>query len=345
MKPLIYAAPGRVIRAGALAGAVALLMLASGAHARTIKPYYEFKPEKMTAIVGDISLDTNGASAPLFSATGLLLGFEGVSQYDGATLGRNFVPPDTMGAVGRTQYLEVSNGAYAVFNKSTGARLSLVSDVAFWATAGQTGANGDSRVMYNVDASRWVVMSFGANAKDLQIAVSDTDNALGTWKSTKFEGYAGLGFGATADYPTLAIDKNAVYIGTNNFAPAVAGGTNSFRGTTLNVIPINSLFNATAPTIVNMQQFITPYTGTAGDLDRGFAQQGVNSSTAGSTGRVVSSSLFFGDNVAFSVNGLSATSATGGTLTANIYTGVDAFTSPGDARQPSVAIARQPAHR
>ena len=70
--------------------------------------------------------------------------------------------------------------------------------------------------------------------------------------------YFRLGFGATADYPTLALDGNAVYIGTNNFAPASAGGTNSFRGTTLNVIPLDSVFNAGAPTVANMKQFVTP---------------------------------------------------------------------------------------
>jgi hypothetical protein len=204
--------------------------------APTIKSYFEFKKPAMITIPGDISLDTNGESAPVSNvSSNFTLGFEGISQYDGASFGRNFIPPDTMGAVGRTQYFETSNGAYAVFDKYTGARLSLTSDVAFWAAAGQTGANGDSRVMYNAAASRWIAISFGANTKDLQIAISDTDDALGGWKSVKFEGYAGFGFGATADYPTLALDGNAVYIGTNNFAKASAAGANSFRGTACSV--------------------------------------------------------------------------------------------------------------
>jgi hypothetical protein len=226
-----------------------------------------------------------------------------------------------------------------VFDKNTGTRLSLVSDVAFWAAAGQTGANGDTRVMYNASASRWVAIAFGASAADIQIAISDTDNALGTWKSTKFTGYSGFGFGSTADYPTLAMDKNAVYIGTNNFAPATSGGTNSFRGTTLNVIPMDSLFNAVAPTTTNIKQFVTPYdSASSTNVDRGFAVQGVNSNSAGSTGKVVASSLFVTDNLAYTVNGLSTSSATAGTLGPITFAGTSA-NSPVAARQPSVAIA------
>lgn len=306
--------------------------------APTIKSYFEFKQPAMIQIPGDVSLDTNGESAPVsFVSSSYTLGFEGISQYDGAAFGRNFIPPDTMGAVGRTQYFETSNGAYGVFDKYTGARLSVVSDNTFWAAAGQTGTSGDSRVMYNAAAGRWIAVAFGANTKDLQIAISDSDNALGTWKSVKFEGYAGFGFGAVADYPTLALDGNSVYIGTNNFAPASAGGTNSFRGTTLNVIPLDSLFGVGAPSVGGMKQFTTDFPGTF--EDRGFALQGVNSTDASTSGTVMAASLFAFDSLGFKVNNLTAGDATGSTLGGVTYVGQAAFDSPGPGRQPSVAIA------
>lgn len=324
----------------ALVAAAVLTLIASQAQAQTIKPYFEFKKPPMVAIPGDVSLDSNGAFAPLFNAPGspFVMGFEGISQYDGASLSRNFIPPDTMGAVGATQYMETSNGSYAVFDKTTGLRTSLVSDLAFWAAAGQSGANGDSRVMYNASANRWVAMSFGADTKDLQLAVSDTSNALGSWKSTKFEGYSGLGFGATADYPTLAMDTKALYIGTNNFAPASAGGTNSFRGTTLNVIPMTSLFNATAPTVANMASFYTPFTNSASDRDFGFAQQGVNSVTPSASGTVLAVSLFENKNLAIKVNGVLPGTATGASLADPVNVNTAAYQSPGPGRQPAVAI-------
>ena len=331
----------RLLKLSALAAVMALTCGPTFAdNFDNIKPGYFTKKPKMLEIPGDLSLDTNGASTPVSNtpvASGFLFGFEGVSQYDAARFGRNFIPPDTMGAVGRSQYFETSNGVYGVFDKATGAQLSVVSDVAFWATAGQTGANGDSRVLYNAAANRWIVMSFGASVKDLQIAISDTSNALGTWKSTKFEGYAGLGFGATADYPTLAMDKNAVYIGTNNFAPRVAGGANNFRGTTLDVIPLDSLFNAGAPTVAGMKKFDTVLTGSS--ADNGFAIQGVNSRSAGSTGTIVANSLFFNDNIAYKINGLTSSSAVGATQTASQLLGLEPFVDAGPGRQPSVAIA------
>ncbi len=315
---------------GAVAFGVALVCASFAAQAQTIKPYFEFKKPKAITIPGDISTDTNGKSAAVINASGpYAFGFEGVSQYDAASFVRNFIPPDTNGAVGKTQYMETTNGAYAVFDKATGNRTALVSDVAFWAAAGKVGANGDSRVMYNADAGRWIAMSFAANVANIQIAISDTDNALGPWKSTQFTGFAG----GTADYPTLALDKNAVYIGTNNFKP-------SFQGTTMNVIPIASLFGGGAPSVTNMKQFTTPYPGVF--EDRGFAQQGVNSRSASSSGTVMAASLFNFDNLGFKVNGLSSTDATGSTLGAASYLGMSGFTNAGAGRQPAAA---NPANR
>ena len=96
--------------------------------------------------------------------------FQGLSQYDTRALngGYSSIPPDTMGAVGTTQFMETTNGGYAIFSK-TGAPLSVVSDGAFWNAAGiqqntlpngLPSANGDSRVLFDKTAQRWVVESF-----------------------------------------------------------------------------------------------------------------------------------------------------------------------------------------
>ena len=309
----------------ASAGAQTLKASASNqlpaANAQAIKPYFANKdPNPTIQLAGDVSTDTNGKSATFSSGGSYAFGFEGISQYDSASFGRNFIPPDTMGAVGKTQYLESSNGAFAVFDKSTGAQQSLVSDVAWWATAGQTGANGDNRVMYNAEADRWIAVGFGASVADLQIAVSDTSDALGAWKSTKFTGFAG----GAADYPTLALDKNAVYIGTNNF-------TSSFQGTTLNVIPLSSLFSGGAPTTSGLKQFNTPFPGTF--EDNGFAIQGVNSTSNSPNGKAIAASLFAFDNVAIDIQNAGA--GAGATISAAVYTNASAYNSPVAAHQPS----------
>ncbi len=261
------------------------------------------------------------------------MSFEGISQYDVASYGRNFIPPDTMGAVGTTQFTEFVNGGFAVFNKD-GIVAKAQSDVAFWAAAGQTGAQGDSRVRFDKSANRWIALSFGASVSDIQIAVSKTADATGEWQSTKFTGFAG----GTADYPTLAIDTNAVYIGTNNFA-------GSFAGTTLNVIPLASLFGGGAPTTTGLKQFVTPYNSATGGADGGYAIQGVNSTAAGPNGKVLALSLFNGNAHNFDTN-VTYDITNAGTATAaevnGTYIGGHSYNQNDFGRQPNAVPDTNP---
>ncbi|WP_293901882.1 PEPxxWA-CTERM sorting domain-containing protein [Phenylobacterium sp.] len=269
--------------------------------------------------------DAGGAAreATVFGGSTMVVkGFQGVSQYDVASYARNFIPPDTMGAVGKTQFTEFVNGGFAVFDKATGNTTKATSDLAFWAAAGQTGANGDSRVMYNKAADRWIALSFGDSVSDIQIAVSNTSDATGIWQSTKFTGFAG----GTADYPTLALDNNAVYIGTNNFNAA-----GNFRGTTLNVIPLASLIGPAAPSVAGLQQLVAPCN-PATCTDAGFAIQGVNSTGPGSTGHIVAASLLFDDVLRYDL----ANAGSGAATYQNAaYVGIQDYGSNNAARQPN----------
>lgn len=105
----------------------------------------------------------------------------------------------------------------------------------------------------------------------------------------------------------------------------------------MNVIPVNSLFNATAPTVDNFQQIVTPLTN-SGSIDRGVAPQGVNSRTPSAGGTVIAVSLSEFDSVGYRVQGLTPGSATGATVGPTQFLGEAAFTSPGAARQPAVAV-------
>ena len=249
------------------------------------------------------------------------LSFEGISQYDVAGVQRNFIPPDTQGAIGKTQFMEIVNGGVAVFDKATGTRLSFQSDLSFWAGAGKPGTQGDPRILYNKDADRWIALSFGASVADIQIAVSDTSNALGGWKSTIFTGNVG-GF---ADYPTLAMDKNAIYIGTNNFSGAAG---NPYQGTTMNIIPLSNLFSAGAPNVSGLVQFRQDFTGIASD---GFALQGVNSEAAGTTGKIIAVSGVANALTRYNV----ANAGTPGATMTVVTTGIGSdYKSNGLGRQP-----------
>ena len=334
----------RAVVLAALATA-AMTSVAVGAQITKVIPLTK-KPPAITPDPGQtFGVDNNGMSAPVFNQGSLSIGFEGISQYDVASVGRNFIPPDTIGAVGRTQYVEFTNGGFAVYDKATGNRSIFTSDTAFWQAAGQVGVpNGDQRVIYNAKANRWLAISFGANTKDLLVAVSTTSNALGPWKSSQFEGFAPITAGARtlADYPTLAMDNNAVYIGTNDFAAATVGGPTNFRGTTLNVIPLSSLFASGGPTVAGNVQFKTPYTGGAGDdYTRGYAIQGVNSneSTDG-IGHIIAASINDYGLTRYDV--INAGTA-GAVRTATLSTTIGTDYGPNSpARQPAVAI---PANR
>jgi hypothetical protein len=286
-------------------------------------PYLEYEhAEQLPYTAADSNsylADHNQSSV----GTSVVKGFEGISQYDVASVSRNFIPPDTMGAVGTTQYTTFANGGFAVYDKASGSRSLFQSDVAFWAAAGQTGANGDSRVLFNSSANRWVALSFGSSVSDIQIAVSNTANALGGWTSTKFTGFAG----GTADYPTLAMDKNSIYIGTNNF-----NGSGAFSGTTLNVISLGSIFSAGGPTTSGLVQYNTPYSSTTGGADGGFAIQGVNSNSASSTGHILSASLFKNDVLGYDITYVNGVPVAKSSIS---YVGTADYGNNGAGRQPN----------
>ena len=279
-----FTSPSRL----SLLAASALLAMASSAMAQEVKEAYaEFEGGPLWlpdgGLVGTVrpgptlsQILTN--PTPLAGAT-VNLSFKGVSQFDLRNiLGGSYIPPDTHGAIGASQYMETTNGVYGIYDKSTGALQSMQSAATFWTAAGATGGlNGDARIMYDSVSQKWIALQFGASVADIQIAVSTTSSATGAWKSTKFTGFAG----GTADYPTLAIDSAGVYIGTNNF-----NSSNAYSGTTLNIISRADLFGAT-PTAANVVQFVTPYSASSStNVDRGYAIQGVNSKGA-TSGRII----------------------------------------------------------
>ena len=325
--------PSTVQRRLSLLAAAALTVIASSATAQVVKDEYaDFEggplwlPADTDGLskalpVSDFGIQSLGGLPKYLSSTASVgLSFKGVSQFDLRNmLGGSYIPPDTMGAVGTSQFMETTNGVYAIYKKSVGSLVSKMRSDTFWANAGATGGlNGDARLQFDKTSQKWIALQFGASVSDIQIAVSTTSDATGPWKSTKFTGFAG----GTADYPTLAIDKDAVYIGTNNF-----NGSGNFSGTTLNVIARSDLLGAAAPSTTSLKQFVTPYPGTG--VDGGFAIQGVNSETG--SGKVIAASLFYNDSIRFNIANPGTAAATKGATT---YLNLTDYGSTGGGRQP-----------
>ncbi len=68
-------------------------------------------------------------------------------------------PPDSDGAVGPVHFVELINGRFAVYRKTTGTALKSTSDLSFWQSSGLTIPSGqdvsDPRVLFDPISQRW----------------------------------------------------------------------------------------------------------------------------------------------------------------------------------------------
>ena len=155
-------------------------------------------------------------SAPITAAMpGTDLNFDGV-PFPGVAC--NCAPPDTNGEVGATQYVQIVNEGYQVFNKTTGASQLGPSGIAtLWSGFGgvcQSNGNGDPVVLYDQIANRWIISQFAGVSvpTDECIAVSTTSDATGTYYRYGF--HLGSNF---FDYPHLGVWPDAYYMSMNVF--------------------------------------------------------------------------------------------------------------------------------
>ena len=149
------------------------------------------------------------------------LNFDGI-PYPGVNC--SCAPPDTDGYVGLTQYVQIVNTAYQVFDKATGnSVLGPVSVESVWAGFGgvcETDGEGDVVVLYDKMANRWLISQFaGTSVPDHEcIAVSTTSDATGTYNRYDFDLTP---FGTNYyDYPKLGSWPDAYYMADNVFNSA-----------------------------------------------------------------------------------------------------------------------------
>lgn len=277
----------------------------------------------------------NGAS---FAPISVTRSFEGTSDYDTRALGVGLIPPDTMGAVGLTQYVQLLNGSFSVYDKATGALAApRITDSAFWTSIGGGTTGGDPRLLFDRQTNRWLAVGFDATGANIRIGVSETEDALGVWRSAVMPGVSGPVFptGSIADYPTLALSGNAVVIGTNDFARTPTG-TFSYQGTTLNLLNRSDIFSAAGPDVSSLVKFETrrPFN-TLAEADRGFAIQGVNRDGGDGTITVVAASAFLNESMTYKIQNAGQANATQGAQTYLTDVGGLTYDAPRPARQPN----------
>jgi hypothetical protein len=240
-------------------------------------------------------------------------------------------PPDDMGAIGPTQYIVFVNGRLRSFNKTTGvadAVLNADPDVFFASVMTPIGGSvinnftSDPRVRYDRLSGKWILLIIDVPvdalgnpvvANRILIAFSNTSTITGgtIWTFSQFQGDP-TDF---ADYPTLGIDINALYIGTNMFTlPGAFVQTNGY------VINRTTLLSGGAYTV-------TKFAGLAVGAGAGpYTPQGVDNFDITAT-----QGYFIGtDNATFGTLMMRRVSTPGGvpTISANISIAVSTTSFP-----------------
>jgi hypothetical protein len=158
-------------------------------------------------------------------AVGPLSSLTADTSFLGAQLSESgFIPPDSMGSVSPTQALVDVNGRIKVFSK-TGTLGGLnVSDSVFWSSVSNGFEPTDPGVEYDRLSGRWIVSAVNVENSNnrVMIAVSNSSTITSSSSFTFFFFNQNVpppagDDGAFADYPQLGVDKNAVYIGVNEF--------------------------------------------------------------------------------------------------------------------------------
>ena len=256
------------------------------------------------------------------------------TSFTGATFAdTGAFPPDTMGAVGPTQFIVAVNGRIRTFNKTTGVAdgaLNASMDTFFNSVmTPPTSSNftSDPHIRYDRLSGRWIVIMIdvpgggGALPNRVLLAVSSGNTVTSSSSFTffYFEHDTVTPTGDTgnfADYPTLGIDNNALYIGDNVFTPAGA-----YAGSSGFVVRKSSVLGA-GPIIVTAFRGLVPTANATGPT----TPQGVDNDDPAAT-----EGYFIGvDNASFGKLIVRRVSTPGGTPTvsSNISITVPTTTSP-----------------
>ena len=173
-------------------------------------------------------------------------------------------PPDTMGAVGPTQFIVTVNCNIVSYSKATGAAdgvLATTPNVFF--NSVRSSSTTDPHVRYDRTSRRWFVVMIDVTFPNNRVllAVSNTATITNStvWTFFSFQSANGTHVNCLADYPTPGIDTNALYIGVNQFCGASLG-TASYAGSDGYVVQKSSVLGAGPIRVTAFQSMADAYT-------------------------------------------------------------------------------------
>lgn len=146
-----------------------------------------------------------------------------------------YIPPDSMGDVGPTQVVVFVNGRIRVFDRNGNLGALNTTPEGFFSSVSSSGIS-DPRVRYDRLTGRWFILAIDIpNSKknnNVVIAVSSgptiTDTTSFTFYAFKPSALPPTNNNTFADYPTLGVDRHALYIGANIFSTAFYLGTEGY---------------------------------------------------------------------------------------------------------------------
>jgi len=156
-------------------------------------------------------------------------------------------PPDVMGAAGPTQYVIFVNGRLRTFNKITGTPdgvLNIDPDIFFSVVTTPPAANEityttDPNVRYDRLSGRWFLSIVDVTLNSTTFAITRSNRLLlaisdgpiitasTIWRFIYYQNTANFD-----DYPSLGLDADGIYIGTNRFT--IAGSFSNCRAYVFN---------------------------------------------------------------------------------------------------------------
>ena len=242
--------------------------------------------------------------------------FTGSTYDNGSGTGNTSgLPPDSNGSIGPNHFVEFINGEFAVYKKTNGLNIKRIADLTFWSHAGlfigPNTAVTDPRVVYDPLCQRWFATMVDADASvadpttranDFLFAVSATSDPTGTWRGFLFQADPDNGY--FADFPTLGMDSNAVYISGDFFS------SNSPVGPGLLSIPKADLL-LNPPSIDNRTWFgVMDYAVRGQVLQPVMCFDGTSSGNIVAAGNAGMDSIPYSNLVCFAVQNSATTNAT-----------------------------------
>jgi hypothetical protein len=225
-----FAGSPKVLEASRHDTSAPLRQMAAGGRASTPGPDKEAPAARSTGPV----VNSGRADAVASELAGPLQGVTTVIRFDGQSaadnrrvLGFAFVPPDTNGAAGASQYVQMVNVTIAVYSKRDGAlQLGPTPIHTLWAGFGGLCENGgtspffkdggDPIVLYDHLADRWMVTQLQFDETFTQtaqcVAISTGSDATGSYNRYQFD--FGVNF---PDYPKYGIWPDGYYNSINVF--------------------------------------------------------------------------------------------------------------------------------